>query len=67
MTINTEKIIDVLNNETNNLLMNLSSGLLPEYLTKDEVELLIKRYGENWFDILGYSEPEYKKPTFNVL
>jgi hypothetical protein len=50
--------------EVDNLLLNMMSGVLPEYLTEDEVELLIDEYGENWFEELGYSEPEYKKPNF---
>lgn len=50
--------------ETDNIVLNLSSGLLPEYLQKDEVNLLTNRYGENWFETLGYSEPIYKKPKF---
>jgi len=57
-----EEVENFLNDETNELLMNLSSGVLPEYLQKDEVNLLIARYGEGWFEKLGYSEPKYKKP-----
>lgn len=40
------------------------AGVLPEHLTQDEVELLEKEFGENWFEELGYSEPDYKKPAF---
>ncbi len=50
--------------KTNNLLLNMSGGLLPENLSKDENEMLKKRFGKNWFEDLGYSEPEYKKPAF---
>jgi hypothetical protein len=56
--------LNVLDDETNNLLLNLADGCLPEYLTKDEVELLKNRYGENWFEDLGYKEPKYKRPKF---
>jgi hypothetical protein len=49
-------------NELQNLLLNMSSGLLPENLTQNEIELLKEYYGENWFEELGYTEPEYKKP-----
>ena len=47
-----------------NIVLNLFSGLLPEMLTKDEVEILEKEYGKNWFHILGYNEDEYNKPDF---
>jgi uncharacterized alpha/beta hydrolase family protein len=50
--------------EVENLLLNMSAGVLPEHLTKHEVELLEKEYGINWFEELGYSEPDYKKPSF---
>ncbi len=51
-----------LQDKTNNLLLNMSGGLLPEHLSKEEIMLLRDRFGENWFESLGYSEPEYKKP-----
>ncbi len=47
-----------------NLLMNMSGGLLPENLSKEEVDLLKERYGKDWFEYLGYTEPKYKKPKF---
>lgn len=50
--------------ETDNLLLNLSGRLKPEDLQKDEVTLLIKRYGEDWLEKLGYKEPMYRKPVF---
>jgi len=48
--------------EVTNLLLNMSAGLLPEHLQKDEINLLKIKYGEDWFKVLGYTEPEYKKP-----
>ena len=45
-----------------NLLLNMQSGLLPQDLCKDEIELLVNEYGNNWFEKLGYKESEYKKP-----
>ncbi len=48
--------------ETDNLLLNMSGGLLPEYLSKREIQLLIDKFGEDWFIELGYSEPAYNKP-----
>lgn len=59
-----ENMANFLNDATNNLIINMSGGLLPEHLTKDEVSLLVARYGDGWFEKLGYSEPEYKKPVF---
>ena len=48
--------------DIDNLLMNMSGGLLPEHLCEEEVSLLKSRYGENWFEKLGYKEPKYRKP-----
>lgn len=45
-----------------NILANLSSGMLPIELSSDEVGLLTLFCGEGWFEKLGYSEPEYKRP-----
>lgn len=50
--------------EAENLLLNMSGGLLPEYLSDDEVKVMIARYGENWFEDMGYTEPMYKKPAY---
>ena len=46
-----------------NLLLNTTSGLLPEHFSKEEVKLIEIEFGENWFEELGYSEPEYNKPV----
>lgn len=50
-----------------NLMLNLSAGMLPESLTPTEIGLLEDEYGDNWFEILGYREPEYKKPSRNIV
>jgi len=50
--------------EIDNLLYDLCGKLLPEHIDKKEVGLLEKKFGANWFNILGYIEPEYKKPVF---
>lgn len=47
-----------------NLILNMQGGLLPEHLSKDECRMLEKEFGKNWFSVLGYTEPEYKKPVF---
>lgn len=47
---------------TNNLLLNMSGGLLPKDLKEYEIELLRDRFGPDWFAKLGYSEPEYERP-----
>jgi len=59
-----EQFTEFLSDETNNLLMNMASGLLPEHLANNEINLLVKRFGKNWFAELGYSEPEFKNPKF---
>jgi hypothetical protein len=48
--------------ETNNLLLNMSGGLLPKDLSENEIGLLRDRFGPDWFTKLGYSEPEYERP-----
>lgn len=48
--------------DIDNLLLNMSGGLLPENLSREEVNLLKKKYGESWFDVLGYKYPDYRKP-----
>jgi hypothetical protein len=42
----------------------MSAGLLPEHLTKSEIELLETKYGQNWFTELGYIEEQYNR---NIL
>lgn len=49
--------------EVSNLLLNMQGGLLPEHLQEDEVKLLEEKFGVNWFDELGYTEPKYKRPS----
>jgi len=39
-------------------------GLLPEHLSKEECKLLEEKYGENWFYELGYTDSDYKKPSW---
>jgi hypothetical protein len=36
----------------------IKSGLLPEDLTEDEIILLCKAYGENWYEKYGFKEHE---------
>ena len=53
-----------LKDETNNLILNMSGGLLPEHLSSYEVKLLESRFGKDWFHELGYDEKDgYKNPT----
>ena len=47
-----------------NLLFNMSAGVLPEHLTQSEVDLLKQKHGDNWFEELGYYEPEFDKSKF---
>ncbi len=46
-----------------NLILNMSGGLLPEQLSESEIQLLVDEYGKDWFDYLGYKEPFYKRPN----
>ena len=65
------QVIDLINidleDSTNNLLLNMTGGLLPEHLQPDEIVQLKTRFGANWFNELGYFEengyvnPEAKK------
>ena len=49
-----------------NLLLNLSSGLEIEDLTKDEVKMLVDHYGIDWKLKLGYqSNLEYLEEKAN--
>ena len=47
-----------------NILLNMSAGKLPEELKLNELEAISQEYGDNWFEDMGYTEPEYKKPKF---
>lgn len=52
-----------LKDATNNLLLNMSGGLLPEHLSQNEINLLEQRFGKDWFHELGYNEEDgYKNP-----
>jgi hypothetical protein len=53
--------LDISDN-VNNILLNMSGGLLPENLSKEEINILKKAFGKNWFTYLGYTEDKYKKP-----
>lgn len=49
--------------DVDNLVLNMMSGVLPEHLSKDEVEMLVEEYGDNWFYELGYDN-SYEKPKY---
>lgn len=49
--------------EFENLLLNLSAGLKPENLSNEEISLMEANLGLEWFEKLGYSQPEYRKPS----
>jgi len=49
--------------ETDNLLLNMFSGLLPEDLSEREVTLLEGRFGKDWFEKLGYNDTDHKRPS----
>ncbi len=48
--------------KSDNIVLNMSAGLLPKELSKNEIELLKNDYGEDWFHVLGYSEKHYENP-----
>lgn len=47
------------------LLLNMSAGLLPVDLDKEEVNLLKERFGNNWFNELGYSEDKHERSKYD--
>ena len=49
-----------------NLYLNMISGLLPEDLKESEVNMLKEYLGDNWFEELGYHEPEYKRSKYDT-
>lgn len=49
-----------------NLYLNMASGLLPENLSEEEVNMLKEKLGDNWFEELGYYEPEYKRSKYDT-
>lgn len=51
--------------DLDNLLLNMSAGLLPENLDKEEVDLLESVYGKNWFHELGYTEDNYNRSKYD--
>ncbi len=59
-----EKTFEI--DDTTNLLLNLSGGLLPSQLTLDEVRMLETRFGKKWFDELGY-DLTYEKPNISEV
>ena len=50
-----------------NLYLNMISGLIPEDLSESEVNLLKENLGDNWFEELGYYEPEYKRSRYDTF
>ena len=42
--------------EVDNLLLNMSAGLLPAHLYDREKKLLEKEFGEDWLFVLGYQD-----------
>ena len=52
--------------ELDALLLNMKAGLLPKNLTESEVNLLKERYGEGWFDELGYDDFIVERSKFDT-
>jgi hypothetical protein len=49
--------------ESDNIVLNMSAGLLPKDLSENECKILSKDFGEDWFHVLGYDEKHYEKPN----
>ncbi len=52
--------------KSDNIVLNMSAGLLPKDLSENEIEILKNDYGEDWFHVLGYSEKHYEHPISNI-
>jgi hypothetical protein len=50
-----------------NLLLNMSGGLLPKDLQPDEVRKLERVIGSNWFEKLGYTNDKYERPKIKLI
>lgn len=64
LTLEGHAIEEFFNEPVNNLLMNMSSGLLPEHLSESDCQLLKEKFGTDWFTELGYDDVNYKRPKF---
>lgn len=51
--------------KVDNLLLNMTAGLLPKDLDQEEVTLLEERFGKNWFSELGYTEDKYERSKYD--
>lgn len=53
-------------NAVNDVLQRIQNGLRTQDLTSSEVELLVDRFGHNWFEDLGYHQLKpHKHPIYN--
>lgn len=41
----------------------MSAGLRPDELTQDEINLLKEKFGEDWFEKLGYGRLQSQRPN----
>lgn len=54
-------------NLLNDILQRIQEGLLTQDLNSEEVNMLIGRFGCNWFEDLGYNNLKpNREPKFNV-
>lgn len=44
------------------LTTDMVCGLEPKDLNIDEIDVLIKAHGKDWFDVLGYAEHNFEPP-----
>lgn len=63
MKENPEKYIEAVND----VLQRIQEGLLTQDLNQAEVQLLVDRFGHNWFHDLGYDNLKpHKEPKFSM-
>lgn len=54
-------------NAVNDVLLRIQGGLRTQDLNQIEVDLLENRFGQNWFQYLGYDKLKpHKEPKFNT-
>lgn len=53
--------------EVEELLKEMERGLTPAKLNREQVQMLEKTYGNDWFKVLGYEEDYFERSAFDSL
>ena len=53
-------------NDVDNLLLNMSAGLLPVNINEEDCKLLNEYFSYNWFIELGYNDNEYERCPYDL-